>query len=891
MPIPSGARLGPFEILSPLGAGGMGEVYRARDSRLGREVAVKVLPAELAKDAERLKRFEQEARAASALNHPNIVTVHDMGTSDGVFYVAMEFVEGKTLRELCAAGPLPVRKVLAIAAQIAEGLAKAHAAGIIHRDLKPENVMVSKDGFVKILDFGLAKLALPESGEASAMPTVDRPETRPGIVMGTLPYMSPEQASGQALDFRTDQFSFGSILYELVTGRRPFEGKTGPEILAAVIREEPRPLGEAAPAAPTLLRWIIERCLAKDPEERYSSTKDLARDLSSLRDHISEVTSGESAGPAWKRSRLRRRELLAWTAAALFAVVAAVLPLRRPATAPPLRLHASLLPPAGTEFASFSAPLAVSPDGQRIVFGARTADGKRLLYLRAFAEAEAQKLPGTEDAIYPFWSPDSRTIGFFTPPPDGKLKRIGISGASAQVLSDAPQARGGSWGADDVILFGTLNGPLYRVAAAGGQPSAATRLDSARHELDHRWPHFLPDSRRFLFLARLEGEDRSFALEAGSLDAPNAKVLGKVESTVAFAPPGYLLSVTADRRLVAQPFDAPGLRILGGRIPVAEKVAQEPARWTAAFSVSLTGVLAYQAEVLASLSKFTWFDRSGKQLESFGSAIEYGDFGFALSPDGTRLVTSATDSRLGTSDLWLYDFARGMTTRFTTDPTNDGNPVWSPDGRQIAFFSSRTAQPTFYLKPASGAAPETLLFESKSEKYTCDWSPDGRFLLYTNRQPDGNNHLWALPMTGERKPFPVTQTVFNEGEGRFSPDGRLIAYTSNESGRNEVHVQAFPEAVERWQVSSGGGSNPHWRRDGKELLYLSSDKQIMSVGIQIQKVFSAATPRPLFRLSRLSSEDFDVAPDGQRFLFIIAEREASEPPISLVFNWRPEDKR
>src|SRR3984893_13712077 len=348
MTLPAGTHLGPYEILSPLGAGGMGEVYRVRDARLGREVALKVLPEAVSGNPERLRRFEKEARSASALNHPHIVTIHELGEAGGMAFIAMELVEGQTLRELLADGALSTKRLLTIAAQVADGLAKAHGAGIIHRDLKPENVMVSKDGFVKILDFGLAKLALPESGEASAMPTVDKPETRPGIGMGTLPYMSPEQASGQPLDFRTDQFSFGSILYELATGRRPFEGKTGPETLAAVIREEPKPIGELAPATPTPLRWIIERCLAKDPEERYSSTKDLARDLSSLRDHISEIGSGESGGPALKRSRLRRRELAAWTAAALFAVIAAVLLLRRPAAASPQRLHASLLPPAGT---------------------------------------------------------------------------------------------------------------------------------------------------------------------------------------------------------------------------------------------------------------------------------------------------------------------------------------------------------------------------------------------------------------------------------------------------------------------------------------------------------------------------------------------------------------
>jgi Tol biopolymer transport system component len=891
MTVAVGTRLGPYEILSPLGAGGMGEVYRARDTRLDREVAIKVLPSELSSDGDRLKRFEKEARAASSLNHPNIVTIYEVEQVDSTSFIVMELVEGKTLREVIADGPLPIRRLLGIGVQIAEGLARAHTSGITHRDLKPENVMVGKDGLVKILDFGLAKLARPDldGGQPTQTPTVSA-ATRPGIVMGTVGYMSPEQASGHPVDFRSDQFSFGSILYEMVTERQAFKRPTTAQTMAAIIQEEPEPIGAVNPKVPAPLRWIVERCLAKDPEERYSSTRDLARELASLRDHISEVSAGEPAGLALKRLRLRRRELLAWAMVALLAAMAAVLLLRRPAATPPPRLHASLLPPAGTEFASYLAPLAVSPDGQRIVFGVRTSDGKRVLFLRVFAEAEAQKLPGTEDATYPFWSPDSRTIGFFAPPPEGKLKRIGISGVSAQVLSDAPLARGGSWGADDIILFGTYKGPLYRVSAAGGQPSAATRLDSTRRETAHLWPHFLPDGRHFLFLAALEGEDRSFGLEAGSFDAPSVKVLGKVESSVAYAPPGYLLSVTADRRLVAQPFDVGGLRILGGRIPVAEQVVENIARWTAAFSVSRTGVLAFQAEVQAESSKFAWFDRSGKQLESFGSAKEYGSFGFALSPDGSRLVTSATDPRSGTSDLWLYEFARGTTTRFTSDPANDGVAHWSPDGRQIVFFSARSGQATFYLKPTSGATPETLLFESNSEKYPCDWSPDGRFLLYVNHLLDKKSHLWALPMTGERKPFPVTQTSFNEFDGRFSRDSRLIAYVSDESGRREVYVQAFPQAVERWQVSTGGGGSPSWRRDGKELFYLSPDNQLMSVAVKSQPVFAAAAPRPLFPLGRLSSQ-YDVAPDGQRFLFFVSEREAPAPPISLVFNWLPESSR
>jgi Tol biopolymer transport system component len=535
------------------------------------------------------------------------------------------------------------------------------------------------------------------------------------------------------------------------------------------------------------------------------------------------------------------------------------------------------------------APLAVSPDGQRLVFGAKAAEGKRFLYLRAFAESEAQKLPGTEDAIYPFWSPDSRAVGFFTYP-EGKLKRIGISGASAQALCDAPEARGGSWGADDVILFGTLNGPLYRVSSGGGQPSAATHLDSARREADHRWPQFLPGGRRFLYLVRTAGESRNMTLMARSLDSPTIKVVGKVASSVVYAPPGYLLSTTVDRTLVAQPFDVRGGRLFGSAVSVAEQVLVIPQRWTAAFSVSPAGVLAYEAGPQAEPTKFAWFDRSGKRLETLSPLAEYGYV--ALSPDGAGLATQATDTRTGTDDLWLYDFARGTSTRLTFDPADDGSPVWSPDGRQIAFSSNRKGVLSLYVKPVNGATPEESLVEADRETSPMDWSFDGRFLLYTYRRADGKQALWALPMTGERKPFPVLQTPFDENDARFSPDGRSIVYVSDESGRYEVYVQAFPRTGERWQVSIAGGRNPRWRRDGGELFYVAPDGQIMAVGIHTQPAFAASTPRRLFPNPASGPfAAYDVTRDGERFLFVVPDRETPKPPISLVFNWLPESKR
>ena len=578
MSLAAGTRLGPYEIRAPLGAGGMGEVYRARDERLGRDVAIKVLPEELTSDRGRLKRFEKEARAASLLNHPNIVTIYQVDESGSTSFIVMELVEGKTLREVLADGRLPVRKLLGIGAQMAEGLARAHASGIVHRDLKPENVMVTKSGLVKILDFGLAKLAHAEAdgGQPMETPTVSE-ITRPGVVMGTVGYMSPEQASGHPVDFRSDQFSLGSVLHEMATGKQTFKRGTVAQTLAAIIQEEAEPIAVLNPKVPAPVRWIVERCLAKEPRLRYASSEDLARELATVRDRVSEISSTESAAVASKRSRLRRRGFAGWIAALLSAVIAAILLLRRPAAAPPLRRHAYLVPPAGMEFDYQGASLAVSPDGQRIVFGASSAEGKKFLYLRAFAEAEAHQLPGTEDAFWPFWSPDSRTVGFFTTsqrveqPKGAKLKRIGISDASPLVVCDAPEARGGSWGADDTILFGNLHGALYRVSATGDQPSAATRLDATRGESDHVSPYFLPDGRRFLFVARLR--DGSRALEAGSLDAPDTKFLGRTEfNNVAYAPSGYLLSVTADFTLVAEPFDVDGLHASGSRVPLAEQV-------------------------------------------------------------------------------------------------------------------------------------------------------------------------------------------------------------------------------------------------------------------------------------------------------------------------------
>jgi eukaryotic-like serine/threonine-protein kinase len=893
VPFAAGSRLGPYQVIAPLGAGGMGEVYRARDTRLGREVAVKVLPAELSADSNRLRRFEQEARSASALNHPNIVTLHDIGFEGSVSYIAMELVDGKTLRELLLAGSLPIKKLLQIAPQVADGLAKAHEAGIVHRDLKPENVMVTGDGRVKILDFGLAKVTQPDSDSGGSESLTVTRGTEPGIVMGTVGYMSPEQASGHAVDYRSDQFSFGSVLYEMATAKRAFEGKTKPEILAAIIRDEPEPIGSLNPRVPPPVRWIIERCLSKDSRQRYASTEDLARELATVRDHLSETSlSSEVALPETRRRLLRTRKLLGWTIAGALLLAGAVLLSRRPAAAPANRIYASLLPPPGLEFDTQSAPPAISPDGRSVVF--RAGDS---LWIRSFADREWQKLPGTENGAWPFWSPDSQSIGFITA--DFKLKRVRVGGTTSQMIVEAPGFRGASWNADDTIIFGKLNGPLQRVPAGGGEATALTKLDPARGEDDHRFPYFLPDGRRFLYLVRTEKAGMNLA--SGSLDSKETKILGKASSTVAFAPPGYLLSVRADNALVAQPFDARTLALSGSPVSIAEDVVFTGALPAAAFSVSWNGVLVYQSGRWFYPLKCTWLDRSGRQLETFGPTGN--GLAPALSPDGTKLVSRIADAESSVYRLWLYEFDRGTNTRLTFDLQNDDCPVWSPDGGQVAFGRPIDGLTQIYVKSTDGSGPEKRLLTSEFIQIPVDWSPDGAFLLYVGSKPkqwdEEKGELWALPMTGERKPFPVAQNVFLTGRSAtFSPDGHFVAYTSDESGRFELYVQAFPRATGRWQISKDSGSSPRWRRDGKELFYVSGKNALMSVETRADPTFVASTPRVLFQRkeydgymaarrakSQIPDVGFDVNHDGTRFLEVVPDSEVPKPSVNVVFNW------
>ncbi len=882
MSLAVGTRLGPYEILAPLGAGGMGEVYRARDLRLGRDVAIKVLPDALVSDRDRLLRFEQEARSASALNHPSIVTIYEIGQADSVSYIAMELVLGETLRDVIVEGPVPTKRVLAFAAQIADALAKAHEAGIVHRDLKPENLMVTREGFVKILDFGLAKLALPASGEISAMPTLAKPETYPGVVLGTVGYMSPEQASGRPVDFRSDQFSLGSILYEMVTGKRAFSRGTTAESLVAIIREEPEPIGSLVPHVPASVRWVIERCLAKDPEERYASTRDLARDLTHLRDHLSEV--GSEAAPVI----LARR--LGWLGPALIAglLLAAALAAfaafraRRQPPVRPMRFSVPIPPGATYAPGEVDRGFAVSPDGTSLVIEA-VSRGHRRLYLRPLDSEKAAELENTTGAEAPFWSPDGRFIAFFA---DGKLKKIPVAGGPPEELCAASFDIVGSWNRAGTILFSQMFPRLgiYRVSDKGGEAAPVTSFDPSRDEVSKIWPHFLPDGRRFLYvdwvLRPTASGHWARELRVASLDSKESRVVTRLDSMAEYASPGYLLYVR-DATLFAQPFDASSARLHGEPLLVAESVHYFYGPAHASFSVSQTGVLAYQAA--APPSRLVWFNRAGKEVGALGQPAVLN--GFRISAEGGRVAAAIEDRRTGTSDVWVLEPQRGISTRLHSDPVDEGSPVWSPDGSKVFYRSDRQGVPDIYEIAVGVPGSERRLLEQEGVQQPEDISSDGRLLVYCNNfaqttAPD----IWILPLVGDPKPLPWLQSRFAKTSPRFSPDGRWIAYESDESGDPEVYVALTKGGGEKKRLSPAGGSRPRWRQDGKELYYVAPDGFVIAVPMVPGPQLEAGAPVPLFRAEG-EIENYDVTPDGSRFLVSTPVEKVRESPLRVIVNW------
>jgi len=882
----SGTKLGPYEIVSSLGAGGMGEVYRAHDERLGRQVAIKIVPTAYADDPDRLRRFEQEARAASALNHPNILSIYDIGRHDDTPYVVSELLEGETLTKRIDGTPLSQRRALDYALQIAQGLAAAHAKGIIHRDLKPDNIFVTNDERVKILDFGLAKLTQPDFTQTQSNIVTRRVETDPGSVMGTVSYMSPEQLKGLDVDPRSDIFSLGSVLYEMLAGQSPFYRESVAETMSAILKEDPPDLAHANKTVSQDLERLIHHCLEKNPEARFHSARDLAFALDAIPTSGTTVAISADTAPisAGTPSRVTLRQIIFGSIAAIAIiaavalVVAFVLPYFRHPQTESHTVRFFINPP---EKASFG-PFAISPDGFHLAFVASDATGKASLWVRPLDSPIAQPLSGTEDAIYPFWSPDSRFIGFFA---SGKLKKIELSGGTVQTLCNAAIPRGGSWSSTGVIVFGpTPNEPLYQVSETGGPASALTKLEPSRQEASHRWPFFLPDGRHFLY--SVLGGPQSQGIWITTLDGKDTRRLLNISSSIAmYAAPGYLL-FRHEATLMGQVFDLNKLQLSGDAFPVAEQVGFDLSTFQTYFSVSQTGILVFSAAT-GGKTQLTWIDRTGKELGLVGPPANY--IRPSLSPDGKRVAVDGSDSQ-GNRDVWLLDLASGNSTRFTFDPAQDLFPVWSPDGSRIVYGSDRGGPRNLYQRSAKGAGKEELLLKSDFNAYPVDWSHDGRYIAYVINDPKTKIDVWVLPVSGDQKAFPFANTEASERGARFSPDGKWLAYVSDESGVPEIYVETFPSSGGKWQVSTSGGYHIAWRQDGKELFYVAADRKMMAVDIKGEGAsFEAGPPKPLFELRvpnyTGSQAQFAVTPDGQKFLIANTHGENKSEPITVALNW------
>ncbi len=872
----TGRTLAHYQVLEKLGQGGMGEVYRARDTKLARDVALKFLPEAFARDPERLARFEREARVLASLNHTNIAAIYGFENVDGVPFLVLEYVPGPTLAELVAKGPVTHDTSLAICNHVSRALEAAHEKGIVHRDLKPANVKVTPEDKVKVLDFGLAKALVEEpSGDAAHSPTMSALATRAGTILGTAAYMSPEQVRGKPLDKRADIWAFGCLLYELLTGQQAYGGETISDTMVAILSREPDWAALPADVGPGVVR-LLRRCLERDRDRRL---RDIGDSQIFLEDRSLPVAAHkEVSEPRPSRSGW------SWLVAAVTTVALLALAVihfrERPPAAPTTRFQV----PPPDKSTSNDYP-SISPDGRRLAFVA-TVEGKSLLWVRPLESLAAQPLVGTEEATFPFWSPDSRFLAFFA---QNKLKKVDVTGGPPQTLCNAEgTGRGGTWNRDGTIVFGAgARDRLRRVPAAGGAPAPITTLDS-QTELSHRWPQFLPDGRHFLYWLYTTDREKSAVVLATLDDKPDSKdrkrLLARGSLTVYSA--GHML-FEREETLMAQLFDASRLEFRGEPFPVAQQVGQQVGSqgWWA-FSASPDGTLAYRTGGGAK-SQLAWFDRAGKELGRLGQPEEQTNP--RLSPDQKRVAVGRRESQAA-PDIWLLDLTRETSTRFTFHPAIDGFPLWSPDGGRIVFASGREGPYNLYQKVSSGAANEEPLLKSNETKNPTDWSSDGRFLLYQAIGAKTAYDLWALPLDGDRKPFPVLQTEFSETLGQFSPDGRWIAYQSTESGTAHVYVQGFPKSGGKFQVSTTGGGRPRWRRDGKELYYLSTDRKMMAVDVKATAAtFEVGRPRELFQTRAATTpfyiHNYDVAADGQRFLINTALEAEGPPPMTVVMNW------
>jgi Tol biopolymer transport system component len=885
MTLEAGMRLGAYEILSALGAGGMGEVYRARDTRLNRTVAIKILPPELSADPTRRQRFEREARTIAALNHPHICVLHDIGREGQMDYLVLEYLDGTTLARRLERGPMPISDLLRVGIEMADALDKAHRQGLIHRDLKPGNIMLTKAG-AKLLDFGLAKEVEEKHSaepltDASTASTV-KPITARGTIMGTYHYMAPEQLESHDVDWRADIFALGTVLYEMATGHKAFDGKSSASVIAAVLQSEPKPITHLQPMTPPELDRLVKTCLAKDADERFQNAHDLKLQLEWIRD------AGSQAGVAAPvAARRRTRQGLAWCFGAVCLALALIFAYAwfRASSVREQPVRSLVAAPEKVSFAfngTFGGPV-LSPDGTRLVFPATDVTGKESLWLRTLNSLTAQRLQGTEDAAFPFWSPDSRQLGFFQ---NEKLRKIDVTGGPPVTVCDAPNGRGGSWSQNNVIVFAPeSSGGLSSVPAAGGTPVPI--LDGGPGGAYHtRWPVILPDARHIIFLRgdlTAPGTTK-LGIYVTEIGAKEQRFLLQADSGALYSPPGFLLFLRGGT-LMAQQFDSMSQKLRGEAFPVAVHVPSPQQFRLGFFSVSRTGMLVYATGTGENGGQLVWVNANGEEVAKVG---EPGPRGPRLSPDGQRVAYVARNPEGTNSDVWLMDLTRGVQTRFTFGPGNNRSPLWSPDGSRIAYASWESSSLNIFVKNTSGVGDAEPLLKNEAEKTPSGWSRDGKYILYTSVAPKGktNTDVWVLPLFGDRKPFPYLQTQFMEFGAVFSRDGRWVAYVSDESGKPEVYLSPFPSGEGKWQVSQGGGLLPEWGREGGVLYYIADAApvaKLMKASITEKgRRVEIGTPHEIFKVT--GSIEFSVAPEGKRFLVSRFEQAAS-PPLTLVTHW------
>jgi eukaryotic-like serine/threonine-protein kinase len=876
MPVTPGTRFGPYEIQSQLGAGGMGEVYRAKDTRLDRTVAVKILAAHLSSSPELKQRMEREARSISALNHPNICHLYDIGSQDGTDFLVMEFLEGETLADRLRKGPIPLAEILKIGVAVSEALAFAHRNGIVHRDLKPGNIMLTPGG-AKLMDFGLAKpLNTQTSGISSASapsftaaatmsgPTPLSPLTTAGSIVGTIQYMSPEQIEGKEADARSDIFAFGAVLYEMAAGKRPFSGKSQISLASAILENDPEPISATKPQIPATFEQVATICLQKNPEERFQNAQDLKLQLQWIaKEKPSSAAITTDAAPTAPRKSQR----LAWIFAALAMLILGAVSgtVLHPAASPAPAIRTVINSPEKTSFnlaGDFAGPPVLSPDGTSIIFSTIGADGKSSLWLRAMNSLEARPLADTDGAYFPFWSPDSRSIGFFA---SGKMKTIDLNGSAAQEVCPAPYGRGGAWGADGVIVFSpTPAAAMFRVSATGGNPVAITTIDASQHT-SHRWPFFLPDGKHYLYVAIHHEPARSAndTLYYASIDGKENRPLFRAQSNAIYAD-GFLLFARGDR-LMAQAFDPAGGKLSSEARVLTKNVMNDPATWHMDASASDNGLLIYGSGG-ANDWQLIWIDRDGKKTTTIADKLANLQSA-VLSPQGDRIATGID---VGENDIWVLDLQRGVRTRLTFGPIANAYPVWSPDGQWIAYSSVRNNVSNIYRKHSDGSGAEELLVSDPSGAALDglrpnSWSNDAKELFYSKTTDAPKSQVWVLPLGGDHKP----RLVVAEGATpKISPDGHWLAYASLQSGVPEVYVEAYGGRQGKWQVSNGG-QQPHWSPDGKQLYYMDSTFNLFVVPVKENAgALQFGAPQMLVGTTSWSAPQafYDVAPDGSKFL-------------------------